>query len=63
VAGRVEHDPPSTGPWLFIGPAGAQSDGLRFGRVQLADADREIEMDLFRNLAARPGRRLVTGYP
>jgi hypothetical protein len=61
VAGRIQHDPPSSGPRLFIGPPGPQPDGLRFGRVQIAD--RKIEMHLFQDLAARPGRRLVTGYP
>ena len=63
MAGRIQHDTPSSWPRLFIGPAGPQPDGLRFGRVQLADADRKIEMHLFRDRAARPGRRLVTGYP
>jgi hypothetical protein len=46
---------------LLIGPAGPQPDSLRFGCVQIVD--RKIEMQLFRDLAARPGRRLVTGYP
>lgn len=46
---------------LLTGPAGPQPDGLRFGCVQIAD--RKIEMHLFRDRAARPGRRLVTGYP
>ena len=63
VAGRIKHDPPPSRVRLFIGPAGPQPDGLRFGRVQFADADRKIEMDLFRDRAARPGRRLVTGHP
>jgi hypothetical protein len=61
VAGRIQHDPPSSWPRLFIGPTGPQSDGLRFGCVQIVD--RKIEMNLFLDLAARPGRRLVTGYP
>jgi len=61
VAGRIQHDTPSCGPRLFIGPAGPQPDGLRFGCVQIAN--RKIEMHLFRDRAARPGRRLVTGYP
>jgi hypothetical protein len=61
VAGRIQHDTPSSGPRLFTGPAGPQPDGLRFGCVQIAD--RKIEMHLFRDRAARPGRRLVTGYP
>jgi hypothetical protein len=63
VAGRIQHDTPSSGVRLFTGPAGPQPDGLRFGCVQLADADRKIEMHLFRDRAARPGRRLVTGHP
>jgi len=63
VAGRIQHDTPSSGVRLFTGPAGPQPDGLRFGRVQLADADRKIEMHLFRDRAARPGRRLVAGHP
>ena len=63
MAGRIKHDPPSPRPRLFIGPAGPQPDGLRFGRVQTAGADRKIEMQLLLDLAARPGRRLVTGYP
>jgi hypothetical protein len=63
VAGRIEHDTPSSWPRLFIGEARPQRDGLRLGRVQLADADRKIEMNLFRDRAARPGRRLITGYP
>jgi hypothetical protein len=46
---------------LFGGPAGAQADGFRFGCVQIADG--KIEMQLFRDRAARPGRRLVAGYP
>jgi hypothetical protein len=46
---------------LPAGPAGSQPDGLRFGGVQIAD--RKIEMHLFRDRAARPGRRLVIGYP
>jgi hypothetical protein len=61
VAGRIQHDTPSSWPRLFIGPAGPQPDGLRFGCVQIAG--RKIEMHLFRDRAARPGRRLVTGYP
>jgi hypothetical protein len=61
VAGRIEHDTPPSGPRLFTGPARAQPDGLRFGRVEIAD--RKIEMHLFRDLAAWPGRRLVTGHP
>jgi hypothetical protein len=61
VAGRIQHDTPSSGVRLFIGPAGPQPDGLRFGRVQIADL--KIEMQLFRDRAARPGRRLVTGHP
>jgi hypothetical protein len=61
VAGRIQHDTPSSGPRLFTGPAGPQSDGLRFGRVQIVD--RKIEMHLFRDRGARPGRRLVTRYP
>jgi hypothetical protein len=61
VAGRIQHDTPSSGPRLFIGPAGTQSDGLRLGCVQIGD--REIEMHLLRDRAARPGRRLVIGYP
>jgi hypothetical protein len=48
---------------LFISPAGPQPDGLRFGCVQSADADRKIKMHLFLDCAARPGRRLVTGHP
>ena len=63
MAGRIQHDTPSSWVRLFIGPAGPQPDGLRFGCVQFADADRKIEMHLFRNRAARPGRRLVTGHP
>jgi hypothetical protein len=63
VAGRIQHDTPSSGVRLLTGPAGPQPDGLRFGRVQFADVDRKIEMHLFRDRAARPGRRLVTGYP
>ena len=35
MAGRIQHDPPSSGPRLFIGPAGPQPDGLRFGCVQI----------------------------
>jgi hypothetical protein len=46
---------------LLTGPAGPQPDGLRLGCVQIAD--RKIEMHLFWDRAARPGRRLVTGYP
>ena len=46
---------------LPAGPAGSQPDGLRFGCVQIAD--RKIEMHLFRDRAARPGRRPVIGYP
>jgi hypothetical protein len=61
VAGRIQHDPPSSGPRLFTGPTGPQPDGLRFGRVQIAH--REIEMELFRDRAAGPGWRPVTGYP
>ena len=61
MAGRIQHDTPSSGPRLFTGPAGPQPDGLRFGRVQIAD--RKIEMQLFRDRAARPGWRLVIGYP
>jgi hypothetical protein len=52
---------PSCGMRLLAGPAGPQPDGLRFGCVQIAD--RKIEMHQFRDGAARPGRRLVTGYP
>jgi hypothetical protein len=63
VAGRIKHDPPSSRPRLFIGPTGPQSDGLRFGCVQTAGGDCKIEMHLLLDLAARPGRRLVTGYP
>ena len=63
MAGRIKHDPPSPRPRLFIGPAGPQSNGLRFGCLQTADADRKIEMHLLLDLAGRPGRRLVTGYP
>ena len=63
MAGRIQHDTPSSWPRLFIDPAGPQPDGLRFGCVQLADADRKIEMQLFLDRAARPGRRLVAGYP
>jgi hypothetical protein len=46
---------------LLAGPAGPQPEGLRFGCVQIAD--RKIQMHLFWDRAARPGRRLVTGYP
>ena len=46
---------------LLTGPARPQPDGLRLGCVQIAD--RKIEMQLLRDHAARPGRRLVTGYP
>jgi hypothetical protein len=46
---------------LLPGPARPQSDGLRLGCVQIAD--REIEVHLFPDRAARPGRRLVIGYP
>jgi hypothetical protein len=60
VAGRIQHDPPSSRPRLFIGPAGPQPDGLRFGCVQVVD--RKIEMNLLRDVAARPSRRLVAGY-
>jgi hypothetical protein len=63
MAGGIQHDTPSSGVRLFIGPAGPQADGLRFDCVQFADADRKIEMHLFRNRAARPGRRLVAGHP
>jgi hypothetical protein len=63
VAGRVKHDPPSPRPRLLVGLAGPQPDGLRHGRVQTAGTDRKIEMKLLLDLAARPGRRLVTGYP
>jgi hypothetical protein len=61
VAGRIQHDAKSCRPRLFTGPAGPQPNGLRFGCVQIAD--RKIEMQLFRDRAARPGRRLVAGYP
>ena len=44
MAGRIQHDPPSSGPRLFIGLAGSQPDGLRYGCVQIADADRKIEV-------------------
>ena len=63
MAGRIQHDTPSSGVGLFTGPAGSQPDGRRFGCVQFADANRKIEMHLFRDCAARPGRRLVTGHP
>lgn len=61
MAGRIQHDTPSSWVRLFTGPAGPQPDGLRLGCVQIAD--RKIEMHLFWDRAARPGRRLVTGYP
>jgi hypothetical protein len=63
MAGRIQHDTPSSGVRLVIGPVGPQPDGLRFGCVQFADADGKIEMHLFRNRTAGPGRRLVTGHP
>ena len=44
---------------LLTSPAGPQPDGLRLGCVQIAD--RKIEMHLFRDRAARPGRRLAEG--
>jgi hypothetical protein len=61
VAGRIQHDTPSSGVRLFIGPAGPQPDGLRFGRVQVGDG--KIEVHLFGDRTARPGRWLVIGYP
>ena len=61
MAGRIQHDTPSCGMRLLAGPAGPQPDGLRLGCVQIVD--RKIEMHLFRDRAARPGRRLVTGHP
>jgi len=61
VTGRIQQDTPSLRPRLLCGPPGPQPDGLRFGRVEIADG--EIKMHLFRDRAVRPGRRLVTGYP
>jgi hypothetical protein len=61
MARRIQHHPPPRGVRLLTGAARPQPDGLRLGCVQIAD--RKIEVQLFRDRAARPGRRLVPGYP
>jgi|SRR5438105_3423894 len=59
VTSRVEQDSPSVGRWLDRRDPGSQPLSLR--RCGLQVCHREIQMDLLRDVARGPRRRLVVG--